>query len=377
MNSLPCLPAAVALAAAAPVAGETPSISLLTLGFLVIVGMLAALLPPAIDWVRHHRRPAWTEAVARPLLAAALLWGGRHLEALLTDGSSDERDCAGFLVFAVAFVALLILVVRFGRFHVRSQMPYVRGLALTFSFVGLLVAAWWSLTRGAPEARLVQPLILPSPAEVLHAFAPLHLEQGLVRSAFSSWLRVTAGFALATIVAVPLGVFMGTFPPVAAFFRPLSLAGAYVPIVVFIPLSLTWFGTGEAQKIGFLFIGCFVALLPLVIKDIADVPREFLDVAVTKGATQWQLVRRVLFPVAQANIWDHLRGVYGVGWGWIIMAEVVVRPQYGLGGLIEVSERRSQTEAIYAVIIVIVLIALACDRLWRLGGELLFPYRAK
>jgi hypothetical protein len=96
---------------------------------------------------------------------------------------------------------------------------------------------------------------------------------------------------------------------------------------------MMWFGTDEAQKVGFLFIGCFVALLPLVIKDIADVPDAFLDVAVTKGASQWQLVRHVLFPVAQANIWDHLRGVYGVGWGWIIMAEVYVRPQYGLGAL--------------------------------------------
>jgi NitT/TauT family transport system permease protein len=210
---------------------------------------------------------------------------------------------------------------------------------------------------------------------VLRAFGPLHFEQGLVRSAVTSWLRVTTGFVLAAIVAVPLGVYMATFSPIASFFRPLSLAGAYVPIVVFIPLTMAWFGIGEAQKVGFLFIGCFVALLPLVIKDIADVPAAFLDVAVTKGASQWQLVRHVLFPVAQANIWDHLRGVYGVGWGWIIMAEIVLLPKYGLGGLIGVSERRSHTEAIYAVIIVIVLIAVACDQLWRLGGELLFPYR--
>jgi ABC-type nitrate/sulfonate/bicarbonate transport system permease component len=54
---------------------------------------------------------------------------------------------------------------------------------------------------------------------------------------------------------------------------------------------------------------------------------------------------------------------------------VVVWPKYGLGGLIEASERRSQTQAIYAVIIVIVLIAVACDQMWRIGGELLFPYR--
>jgi NitT/TauT family transport system permease protein len=280
-----------------------------------------------------------------------------------------------FLVFAVIFVALLTGVVRISKVHVRSDLPYTRAMGLTALFVAVLLLVWWFVTRGEPGDRIVKPLILPAPMEVLKAFVPLHTEQGLVRSAFYSWLRVSAGFLLAALVAVPLGVYMATFPTVAAFFRPLSLAGSYVPIVVFIPLSMTWFGTGEAQKIGFLFIGCFVALLPLVIKDIADVPAAFLDVAVTKGASQWQLVRHVLFPVAQGNIWDHLRGVYGVGWGWIIMAEIVVLPNYGLGGLISVSDRRSHTDSIYAVIIVIVLIAIACDQLWRLGGELLFPYR--
>jgi len=282
-----------------------------------------------------------------------------------------------FLIFALAFVGVLTLVVRLARLRVNAPLGYARAVGLTTIFVALFVAVWWFLTRGEASERMVQPLILPSPMEVLKAFKPLHVEQGLVRSILSSWLRVTAGFTLAALVAVPMGVYMATFPPIAAFFRPLALTGAYVPIVVFIPLSMTWFGTGEAQKIGFLFIGCFVALLPLVIKDIADVPSAFLDVAVTKGATQWQLVRHVLFPVAKANIWDHLRGVYGVGWGWIIMAEILVLPTYGLGELIEVSNRRSQTGSIFAIIIIIVLIAVACDKLWRWGGDLLFPYRKK
>jgi NitT/TauT family transport system permease protein len=289
--------------------------------------------------------------------------------------SADEQRLLGFPIFALAFVAVLTVVVRMARLRVRGRLAYTRGLGLTAIFVGVLLLIWWVLTRGEMGERIVQPLILPSPMEVLKSFGPLHFEQGLVRSAFTSWLRVTSGFALATIIAVPLGIYMATFSSVAAFFRPLALAGAYIPIVVFIPLSMMWFGTDEAQKVGFLFIGCFVALLPLVIKDIADVPDAFLDVAVTKGATSWQLVRYVLFPVAKANIWDHLRGVYGVGWGWIIMAEVFVRPKYGLGALIEVSSRRSHTDSIFAIIIVIVLIAVACDQLWRLGGDLLFPYR--
>ena len=283
----------------------------------------------------------------------------------------------GFFVFAFAFVTVLTLVVRLGNFRVRQDLTYKAALALTAVFVALLLLAWWSLTKGQTvEARILPALLLPSPLEVIQAFPALHFEQGLVRSAMTSFVRVTLGFSLAVIVALPLGIYMATFPPIAAFFRPLALIGAYVPIVVFVPLTLAWFGLGETQKVGFLFIGCFVALLPLVIKEIANVPAAYLDVAMTKGASQWQLVRHVVFPVAQANIWQHLRGVYGVGWGWIILAEVV-NAQQGLGYLIFISDRRSHTASIFAVIIVIVVIAVACDQLWKLGGQLLFPYLRK
>lgn len=283
----------------------------------------------------------------------------------------------GFFVFALTFVVLLSVLVRFGPFTVRGPLAAGRAAGLTLGFVALLLLSWWFVTRGARiEDRILAPLILPHPLEVLKAFPLLHFEQGLVRSALTSFVRVSTGFFLAAIVAVPLGVYMASFPPLSAFFRPLALVGAYVPIVVFIPLTLAWFGLSETQKVGFLFIGCFVALLPMVMKSISDVPSAYLDVTVTKGASQWQLVRHVLFPVAQADIWDHLRGVYGIGWGWIILAEVV-NAERGLGYLISVSERRGHTAAIFAIILVIVAIAIACDQLWRLGGRLLFPYRQK
>lgn len=280
-----------------------------------------------------------------------------------------------FFILAIVLVVVLTGVVRFAQLRVRRELPDRIALLLTAAFVVLLLSLWWLLTHGATvEERVLAPLILPSPAEVVQSFPRLHFDQGLVRSALTSFVRVTQGFALAAIVAVPLGIYMATFPAVAAFFRPLALMGAYVPIVVFIPLTLAWFGMSEMQKVGFLFIGCFVALLPMVMKSIADVPRAYLDVAVTKGATQWQLVSQVLFPVARADIWDHLRGVYGVGWGWIILAEVV-NAQQGLGYLISISERRGHTASIFAIIIVIVAIAIACDQVWRLTARWLFPYR--
>jgi NitT/TauT family transport system permease protein len=282
-----------------------------------------------------------------------------------------------FFLFALAFSLALTALVRFSKLRVRGELTPRLSIFLTAGFVSVLILAWWAATRGQTiEQRLLPPLILPSPTEVIQAFPSLHFEQALVRSAFKSFERVTIGFALAALVATPLGVYMASFRGLAAFFRPLALIGSYVPIVVFIPLTLAWFGLSETQKIGFLFIGCFVALLPLVIRAIEDVPRAFLDVAVTKGATQWQLVRHVLFPVAQAQIWENWRAVYGVGWGWIILAEVV-NAQNGLGYLISISERRGHTNAIFAIIVVIVFIAVASDQLWRLGARLLFPYKFK
>src|ERR1039458_4357985 len=100
------------------------------------------------------------------------------------------------LPFVLAFGMLLTLVVRFAPCPVRVELSYSRALGLTASFVGVILAVWWFLTRGQTGERIVQPLILPSPMEVLRSFVPLHVEQGLVRSAITSWMRVTTGFVL-------------------------------------------------------------------------------------------------------------------------------------------------------------------------------------
>lgn len=280
-----------------------------------------------------------------------------------------------FLIVIVSVVAVLTVIIWLSKWQVRKVLPARAELLLTASFLALVLAAWAFVTHGEKvEDRIVSPLILASPWEVLQQFPRLHFEQGLVQNAITSFGRVTLGFAFAALLAVPLGLYMASFTRVAAFFRPLALIGAYVPIVVFIPLTLAWFGMSELQKIVFLFISCFVVLLPLVFKTVADIPSAYLDVARTKGATQWQQVTRVLFPIARADIWDHLRGVYGVGWGWIIMAEVV-NAETGLGYMMSLAERRGHTASIFAIIAVIIVIAVICDQIWKYTGRWLFPYR--
>ena len=280
-----------------------------------------------------------------------------------------------FLLAILGLVAALTAIIVLAGWQVRKAMSKSTELLLTVSFLGLVLAAWTFVTHGQTvEERLVSPLILASPWEVLQQFPKLHNEQALVRNALTSFRRVTLGFAFAALLAVPLGLYMASFTRIAAFFRPLALIGAYVPIVVFVPLTLAWFGMSELQKIVFLFISCFVVLLPMVFKTVADIPSAYLDVARTKGATQWQQVTRVLFPIARADLWDHLRGVYGVGWGWIILAEVV-NAETGLGYMMSLAERRGHTASIFAIIAVIIFIAVLCDQAWKYAGAWLFPYR--
>lgn len=280
-----------------------------------------------------------------------------------------------FYLFAFAFALCIVALGKYGKMPVRNDSSPVSQSLLTVLFIALALGTWVFVTRGdTVEGRILSPIILPSPMEVLQAFPRLHFDQGLVRGVLISFGRITSGFALAAIVAIPLGVQMAAFPKVAAFFRPLALIGGYVPIVVFIPLSLAWFGIGEMQKVGFLFIGCFVVLLPAVIRAIEEVPAEYLNLAATKGATQWQLVSNVLVPVAIPSIWNSLRVVYGVGWSWIILAEIV-NGDRGIGYLISISERRGQTASIYAIVIVICIMAVACDQIWKRVGDALFPYK--
>jgi NitT/TauT family transport system permease protein len=282
-----------------------------------------------------------------------------------------------FFIGIVILVAILTGLILFLKWHVKVPVSRKTETVLTCAFLGLVLCVWWYVTKGARiEDRILSPLILASPKEVLLQFPQLHTHQALVRNAMVSFTRVFLGFGFAALLAVPLGLYMASFSNIAAFFRPLSLVGSYVPIVIFIPLTLAWFGMSEMQKVVFLFIGCFVVLLPLVVKTVSDVPSAFLDVAKTKGATQWQLVTRVLFPIAQADIWDHLRGVYGVGWGWIILAEVV-NAEKGLGYLISQSERRGHIDSLFAVVMVIIVIAVLCDQVWKYLGYWLFPYRQR
>jgi NitT/TauT family transport system permease protein len=133
-----------------------------------------------------------------------------------------------------------------------------RHQARVLAAVGVLTffAVWCVLSY----ANIVPTVILPTPTEVLRAFPVLHFQEALVRSIGGSLYRVYMGFLLAAVVAIPLGLLMGTFPPIKHFFQPLLDPLRFLPISALVPLFIVWFGIDEMQKIVFLFVGIVVYL---------------------------------------------------------------------------------------------------------------------
>ncbi|MCK9456643.1 MAG: ABC transporter permease [Candidatus Riflebacteria bacterium] len=226
------------------------------------------------------------------------------------------------------------------------------------------------------ETRVFAPVILPSPFEVFSSLPQLWSLRLLPKNILYSFLRVSAGFLTAFIVVFPIALLMGTFSKIKALFSPLVLFSGYLPIPALVPLTMCLFGTNETQKIMFLAIGFAIYLLPLFVKAIDDVDNVYLQTGYTLGANKYQTLNKILLPVAMPSIFDAMRMGFGVGWGYIILAEMVDMGSYGVGALILTSQRRGPREDIYLVLIAIVVMAFITDKIWEKCGERLFPYRS-
>ncbi|HSF19454.1 MAG TPA: ABC transporter permease [Vicinamibacteria bacterium] len=261
-----------------------------------------------------------------------------------------------------------------GLLRIREKLPAWKACLLGLVPVVVVLGVWTLATTGAAEERMISPTILPSPGEVVASFGQLWFDRALTRNLSVSFTRVVEGFLLAFALSFPLGLLMGAFTKVKAAFTPLTVFGAYLPIPTLVPLTLSLFGTGELQKVMFLALAFSIYLVPLFVAAVDTVDDTYLKTAYTLGATRWDAVRRVMLPVAWPDIWQAMRLGFGVGWSYILLAEMVDVGR-GLGGIIITSQRRGPREHIYLVLVIIVAVAFLTDKLWAVAGRWLFPYR--
>lgn len=252
---------------------------------------------------------------------------------------------------------------------IRGALDRRRYVLLATASFGLWLALWWAITA----LELVDPLFLPRPDAVLRRFVTWLLEGSLAADAGISLFRVTAGFLLSAIMAVPLGLLIGSYRPLRAFFEPLLEFSRYLPAVAFVPLVLLWTGIGESSKIMVIWIGTFFQMVIMLSEDVGRVPIQQVEAARTMGATGREIIVRVLLRSAMPAMFDTLRITLGWAWTYLVVAELVAANS-GLGYAILKAQRFLQTDRIFVGIILIGLIGLAIDQALRFIHRRLFPW---
>jgi taurine transport system permease protein len=256
----------------------------------------------------------------------------------------------------------------------RADPPAHIRTVLGIGLVVLLLLLWWLVTRGAPTERIISPSKLPSPGEVFGSFGAL-LDRALTESIFDTLERVFKGIGLAAIVGISIGVVAASHRGVGSALEPLVIFLRSVPMGALIPLTLLLFGDGEKQKWMFIFLAVVPFVFSDTVKAISIVPERYVETAQTLGASRFQIVRKVLLPLALPDIITSLRFMLGLALGYIMLVEVINTP-HGLGTLLTTSERQGLSEHIYLLLFVIALIAFTLDLLLRTLQRGLFAWRS-
>ena len=234
----------------------------------------------------------------------------------------------------------------------------------------VMFVALWAL---ATYSGWVPPLFLASPGRTLLAGWSLLTEFGFAGDIAITVFRVLGGFLIAAAIGVPLGLMMGAFKPVEAFFEPFVSFARYLPASAFIPLLILWAGVGEAQKLSVIFIGSFFQIVIMVAVIAGATRMDLVEAAYTLGARSGGIVRRVIIPSAAPQVMETLRLVLGWAWTYVIVAELIGATS-GIGHMIMDSQRLLDTGQMIFGIVVIGLIGLVTDFLFKALNRRLFPW---
>jgi NitT/TauT family transport system permease protein len=242
-------------------------------------------------------------------------------------------------------------------------------VALGMSFFVLFVGIWSAATFGG----LISPTFLADPFSMLASGWVLLTQFNFAHDIWMTVWRVLGGFMIASILALPLGVVMGAYKPIEAFFEPFVSFARYLPASAFIPLLILWAGIGEMQKLAVIFIGVFFQLVLMIAVAVGNTRRDLVEAAYTLGASHTSLVRRVLLPNAAPDIAEAMRIVLGWAWTYVIVAELIGASS-GIGHMITDSQALLSTGQIIFGIIVIGLIGLVSDYTFKWGNRRFFSW---
>ncbi len=248
----------------------------------------------------------------------------------------------------------------------KSGISY-RGLSL-ICFL-LIITAWCVGSYGG----VVSEIFLPSPTSVINKIISMAKDGSLLANCWESTRRVLIGWIWSVVVAVPVGMLMANSRKISAFVQPIIEFARYLPVVALVPLTILYLGIGESQKYTIIFLGTFFQLVLMVCDTVSSVDRNMINAAKTLGAGRWQVYREVIFPASLPGLMDDFRLTIGWAWTYLVVAEMVAASN-GLGYMILKSQRYLATDTIFAGLILIGLIGLVTDWIFRILSRLVAPW---
>jgi NitT/TauT family transport system permease protein len=255
------------------------------------------------------------------------------------------------------------LVTPFG--EVPARLAAGIGLA-----VWLLVLLGWGLLS---YGRVVPALFLPTPGGVVATVIRMAGDGSLLTNTLASVQVVLLGFALSSILAVPLGLWMGTYRVVQAGIEPLVNFIRYLPVTSFVPLFILWIGIGIEQRVAVIFFGTFFQQLVMIADRARGVSRDLVNASYTLGTRRRDVVWHVIFPAALPGILDTLRVTMGWAWTYLVVAELVAASS-GLGYISLKAMRGFQVDVIFMAIATIGVLGLITDQLFRILRNKVAPW---
>ena len=226
-------------------------------------------------------------------------------------------------------------------------------------FIGLLLAAWQSAVTRHPGQ------ILPGPWGVLRGVGDLLRHGLLFKYVVASLFRVSWGFGLAAILAIPLGLTIGWFRRAEMAINPLVQVFRPISPLAWIPLAILWFGVGDSASVFLIFLGCFFPLLLTAINAVRNIPAVYINAGRNFGLGPADLVYRVLYPAVIPQLLFGLRITLGVAWLVVVAAEMIAVDS-GLGFLIvDARNAGNRYDLVVGGMVVIGLIGLLLDTAMR------------
>lgn len=243
-------------------------------------------------------------------------------------------------------------------------------IAATVVWVGVL-GAWAIATYGG----FVADMFLPVPDAVIRRGIALASDGSLFVHLWSSVRVVILGFLLSAVIAVPLGLYMGTYRIVQAALEPLVNFIRYLPVTSLVPLFILWIGIGLGQRVTVIFFGVFFSQLIMISDEAHAVSRDLVNASYTLGTKRNEAIWHVIFPAALPNIINTLRVTMGWAWTYLVVAELVAANS-GLGFISLKAMRGFQVDTIFLAIMLIGLLGLISDIGFRLLRRWLCPWAA-